>query len=383
MIYFTFGEGYSGVYKGQVIDVCQYLSQHLSQQNSEKIRLVSFVSIRGFLSTRKKIKQGYGDSIVIPMLPKASTWKLNLPILFILAVFLNEKIFICRNIKATNLALYLKKAGWLEKVCLDGRGAFAAESEEYLSKNPEKFEYNSYLERNAVINSDFRIAVSSALVKYWKREYDYSENDHVIIPCTVNDNWTTIGLSKEWKKRKRADLGFKENDVLMVYSGSTAGWQSFNLIEKIVTKLFLVNEHMGLVLLTKRNNEIENLIEKYSSKVIQRWVKPDEVKTYLSICDYGLLIREESVTNSVAAPTKFAEYLSTGLSVIISENVGDYTDFVRENNCGFVIDDSCQLKLDRISSEKSMINKDLAEKHFTKQSTLITNKYDFLLNHLV
>jgi len=63
------------------------------------------------------------------------------------------------------------------------------------------------------------------------------------------------------------------------------------------------------------------------------------VADHLIVGDYGLLIRENSVTNQVASPVKFAEYLACGLKVIISEDLGDYTKLSSQKNWGYVYTD--------------------------------------------
>ena len=53
--------------------------------------------------------------------------------------------------------------------------------------------------------------------------------------------------------------------------------------------------------------------------------------------DMGILLRENHPLNEVAAPTKFAEYVMTGPLVLISDNIGDYSNFVKRNNLGIVL----------------------------------------------
>ena len=53
MIYLTYNDLPSGIYYSQVTDVVNYLN---SIQTKEKVRLVAFISIRGFFTNRKKIK---------------------------------------------------------------------------------------------------------------------------------------------------------------------------------------------------------------------------------------------------------------------------------------------------------------------------------------
>ncbi|HRN37811.1 MAG TPA: hypothetical protein PLL18_12975, partial [Flavobacteriales bacterium] len=53
-------------------------------------------------------------------------------------------------------------------------------------------------------------------------------------------------------------------------------------------------------------------------------------------CDHALLIREDAITNRVASPTKFAEYLACGLPVVISPYIGDFSGEVDRERLGTV-----------------------------------------------
>ncbi len=65
---------------------------------------------------------------------------------------------------------------------------------------------------------------------------------------------------------------------------------------------------------------------------------------FLMASDMGVLLRERDPLNEVAAPTKFAEYVMTGLPVLISEYVGDYSNFVAENNLGLVLPNKAKIE---------------------------------------
>ena len=53
--YLTLGEKYSGIFSGQVVDVC-YL---LSEQTGENVALICFISLRNFKKEKIKIKNAY------------------------------------------------------------------------------------------------------------------------------------------------------------------------------------------------------------------------------------------------------------------------------------------------------------------------------------
>ena len=91
-----------------------------------------------------------------------------------------------------------------------------------------------------------------------------------------------------------------------------------------------------------------------------------------------MIIREESITNQVSSPVKFAEYLYAGLKIIISSNIGDYSKFVLDNDCGF-LDSQCKMNLEKVTKNEKKFNSELALINFSKNSPIIENKYKKLL----
>jgi glycosyltransferase involved in cell wall biosynthesis len=62
-----------------------------------------------------------------------------------------------------------------------------------------------------------------------------------------------------------------------------------------------------------------------------------EVPGFLRASDLGILLRAPDPLNEVACPTKFAEYVMTGLPVLISAGIGDCSGFVATNRAGAVL----------------------------------------------
>lgn len=365
MIYLTFADQPSGVFSSQVIDVCK----HIDQTFPVKIKLVAFISIRGFKENRQKIKREHPGALVIPMLPKLSFWKYNVFMLLVVCLLLGQKTIISRGVLATNLALLLRRLGIVKNVCYDGRGAIAAEWNEYTvtpDKNLKKEIFT--LEKKAVCESDFRIAVSSKLIDYWKEKFLYHDTRHVVIPCTLNTGFSPDLPSVENFTSTRRELGFEKEDLVMVYSGSTAGWQSFKVLEEFLTPLLDANQHNKVLFLSNPDESINRLKTKFPGQVSDRWVNHREVQKVLTACDYGILIREQSVTNQVASPTKFAEYLSAGLAVLISENIGDYSDFVKNHSCGRLIKNNSTENLTPLSHDEKRKLTQLVMANFTKEA---------------
>jgi len=387
MLYITLlDQFHPGIYSSQVIDVCHYLNQ----KHNVKIRVLAFLSIKELVKTdaKKRLKELSPSAIVLPAFPKIKYFKFTALLLFFVCLFTGERIAICRNIFCTVMALKIKKLKLLNKVVLDGRSAMAAEIEEYdvfpvnyIRKNIRKFE--SY----AVLNADFRIAVSQQLIEYWKLNYGYIKNDHVVIPCTLdtkyfNEENRTIDESK--KESIKNELGISDSDIVLVYSGSTAPWQSFQLLEKIICPLMDKQQEIKIIFLSKENEDNLRLKNRYKNRIIIKWLEHKDVLDYLSCCDYGILLREQSTTNKVASPTKFAEYLFAGLPVLISENLGDFTAFVKKNSCGIILNQlsDSNLILEKINANDKKLYQQLAFDYFNKSSQLNDQSYfrinDFL-----
>ena len=110
-------------------------------------------------------------------------------------------------------------------------------------------------------------------------------------------------------------------------------------------------------------------------------VEQSKVKYNLALADYGILLRDNNTTNRVASPSKFAEYLAAGLKVIISENIGDLSEFVTSNDCGYIIDQININDLRPLSQNERLFNISLAEKHFLRESQINIHKYNEALKN--
>ncbi|MEI8138132.1 MAG: hypothetical protein WCH21_12480, partial [Bacteroidota bacterium] len=135
--------------------------------------------------------------------------------------------------------------------------------------------------------------------------------------------------------QKRKDLNLKDDDTVFTYSGSVAGWQSFEILFSFIEPILKKSDKNKIVFFSPQNSNLNKLQTLFPNQVICKLLKSSEVSEYLIVGDFGLLIREESVTNQVASPVKYAEYLACGIKVIISENLGDYSKLSEQKNWGY------------------------------------------------
>lgn len=331
MIYLTHGNQSHGVYTSYVLANCAYLQDEFKTP----VRVLALISLRGFLSVRKVRKQLYPNSIHIPLFPGFHRWSINFWTLLLLWPFIGDRKVMALSPIAANLALRLKKWGLVHTVIYDGEGATSAEWEEFDVVEHKGLKKSIFaLERKAVLESDFRRAVSEKMLGYWKRKFGYTGNQHVVIPCLLNEVFLSPIQPKSYKEVFQED---RDDQVVFVYAGSTAQWQSFDLLESVMEKLLATHRHFRLLVLASIKKEDCQIFQQFPQQVRIAFVPFDQVPAYMAMADYGLLLRHPSVTNEVAAPTKFAEYLSCGLPVLISPGIGDYPDFVESHQAGKVI----------------------------------------------
>ena len=363
IFYLTYNDLPGGIYSSQVLDVIDYLRTELKQN----IRLIAFISIRSYFKNRSKIKQGQPNGIVLPMFPGIHNWRRNSWVFKLFCFLYSPQLIIARSIPATNLALKTRI-----KTVYDGRGAIAAEWKEYgVVKNQSLTSQVDALEKEAVMNSNFRISVSNKLVEYWNNKYNYKSNDHVVIPCTLNKLFLKIKVDAQTIEAARKKIGLKDEDIVFVYSGSLSGWQSFELLENFICKQLSGSQSHKFLYLGQPTPIISKISQDFPGQVFSYDLKSEDVPQYLITADYGLLIREQSLTNQVASPVKFAEYLASGLKILISDGLGDFSEYVTNKNLGFKAEGLISIKPGL--SEKIRINS-VAMEDFSKSSFILNYK---------
>ncbi len=149
----------------------------------------------------------------------------------------------------------------------------------------------------------------------------------------------------------------------------------------ILSPLLDRDHRIKILFLSKENNDNKSFQEKHKGRIFIKWLEHKDIISYLHCCDYGILLREQSVTNKVASPVKFAEYLYAGLPVLITKNLGDFSEYVKSNNCGHVLDEECPdwsflQNIERSEKEKCF---ELAKNNFMKASIRNQESYKKLL----
>lgn len=242
-------------------------------------------------------------------------------------------VYHCRGENAAEWALLLRKAFPQDRVVLDVRGYWPAEllysrgiddPQKATGKDAEDYKRAKETLRHLVATVDAVTTVSTALKELLISEVSGSAQTSVV-PCCVSDI-----TNDEQRAMIRSSWGIKEDEIAVVYSGSTAAYQHLDdltipFLKQIVEK----NDRVRLVFLSSEIEKIKGMLTESgvnTDNVILKSYPQKEVAAALTACDAGILMRKPTLVNRVANPVKIAEYLAAGLPVIIEKGVGGVPD---------------------------------------------------------
>lgn len=235
----------------------------------------------------------------------------------------------------------LMKAGLNNsRVLIDLRGALKEEvldfqKNNWLQKTLKVININKAI--SALNNYSFITVVSPALKEYVLSSVNSSKREIFITPCLAGKSFFH---SHENRIKYRRKLGLNETEKLIVFSsGGESLWQNNQELFKIANRGFKVL-NLSKVLVDHPN-------------VITKYVKYEEVSSYMSAADIAVILREKNIVNEVASPVKFSEYVCTGLPVISNKNVAVIKQYIKDTGFGLLInsvDDINREAVDKLSS---------------------------------
>jgi hypothetical protein len=141
--------------------------------------------------------------------------------------------------------------------------------------------------------------------------------------------------------------GFDLDDsYVLIYSGKLdRPWHKAEFIFKLASALMEDDHRLFFICLTPNIRLAESLVGSYQiprNRILLKYEEFENLNAYYNGADLGLMIRDDIPTNHVASPTKLPEYLLSGLPVMISRNIGDYSEFVHDYNLGFIVENKIQ-----------------------------------------
>lgn len=173
-----------------------------------------------------------------------------------------------------------------------------------------------------------------------------------IAPCAVDtDRFTRSKLTRE-KIRKL--YGWEGRIVFCFLGNMNDPWQRPDKVIEVYRRLAKTIETASLLIISPGFDPTGISLP---DGTICLSLPPKDVPAYLSAADFGLLIRDSLITNKVASPTKFGEYLAMQLPVILSSGIGDISHLVDKHGLGLIYDspDFTDIQLNRLITNRTKL----------------------------
>lgn len=214
------------------------------------------------------------------------------------------------------------------------------------------------VENQVVRKADTILCVSNAFKEFLQA--NYGVDNISVIPTFVDTSQFNFSKSVREVYRNKLEIS---NRIVLLYSGGVAPWQRVGDVIKLFVSMRQRIENLFMLFLSHEPPIIHQMLKgKMDPRDVQVIQVPHgEVPGYLCAADVGVLLREDTLTNNVAAPIKFSEYMCCGLPCIISENIGDTAQVVRGGHAGIVLDSGRELPtLDEFGNLLSLNRKEIS-----------------------
>jgi len=180
-----------------------------------------------------------------------------------------------------------------------------------------------------------RIIVSEPMGGFVDSEYGEAAGEQLVLPCLVDlEKFPSVAD----RQALRRSLGLDDR-LIVAYVGTAAPWQCAAETVALFEQLIELVPDAFFWVFTPDQDRFRALLTHIPEENWRLEFCPHhELAAYLSAADVGCLLRHRTIVNRVASPLKFPEYLACGLPVLIGPEVGHYSDMVRQERLGVVID---------------------------------------------
>lgn len=348
--YFVYREENVMVYTSQVLE---YLQQLKKKSNVEEVGIILFRHEKNMfkrIDVEDKALQ-YVDWIhSFASLPVLSSVQLRVNALrarkYITSQFPKEikMAVICRGELAAIMASIAFKGYENVRILFDNRGLPVLESE-LSHQNKFIYKLNRKQKKLAICyakdHCDMYNFVTNAMRTFLIKEYGYKKDlPYTIIPTLYTPSMFNMDKLEEIKEKEN----LREDDLVISYVGGTQSWQSVDLLVQLIGCIGKKYPEAKFLLLTNGTlPSLRKLAESVQERIIKKTVPHCDMPYYLAMTSIGIVIRDDNMVNRVAAPTKIAEYITNGVSVLYKGNIGVIDDLKKigtplnlipiDNNC--------------------------------------------------
>jgi len=207
------------------------------------------------------------------------------------------------------------------------------------SKESGAFKLLWWLEKKQTSRADYCIAAAKGMEEYAKRKYGITLDHFGVRPACVDLDRFLFDKSQRDKIRKQ--LGW-EDKYVCVYAGKFGG---IYLDQEVFDFFKVAFEYWGdrfrvLLLTNNSEDEIVSWMEKaHLPENIIHWeaISYTQMPAYLSAADFAITPVKPVPSKKYCTPIKDGEYWAIGLPVVITKDISDDSEIIRNYNAGYVI----------------------------------------------
>ena len=212
------------------------------------------------------------------------------------------------------------------------------------------------IEKIAFSRIKLAVCVTKRMCRLYSERYPNSDAKFLYLPIFTSQVCRPANFTEV--EELRGKLGVPITSKVYLYSGGLHTWQNIDLMLKVSKSLYSSGDHWFLFLTgetEEMKKKIEQVFGESASRVIVTHVKPEDLRNYYELADYGFIFREDHILNKVANPTKLIEYLYFGMRpIVLSSDIGDFSEL------GYEYVDVNTVDLLAEKNEKSVINRSIS-----------------------
>lgn len=204
--------------------------------------------------------------------------------------------------------------------------------EESLMKHNSKLRYwlLSMLEKHALKRAKLLFVVSNEMVEHLQDKYNIDiRSKTFIIPCFNTDVSEASFSNPE-----------RYNQKIFTYVGSLSKWQCFDETLAVYAKLTRVLDGCELRVFTPSVNEAKARAKGIASNIYVDYLPDKQLQEEMRKVTFGFIVRDDSIVNRVATPTKISTYLANGVIPIYSSTLKSFSMRAREMKYAFALDNN-------------------------------------------